>query len=67
MTKINPYLDAADAANKYEALRDRRDAARSRETWCDACRAWVATASMAQHLRSDAHVDACRKADAWKM
>ena len=65
--KLNTALDAADAADRYEALRNRREAARAREQWCDVCKAWVEKKSMVQHLETDSHRDACRKADAWKM
>ena len=67
MSKLNAAFDAADAAERYETIIDRREAARSREDWCDCCREWVEKKSMAQHLTTDNHVAACRKADAWKI
>ena len=66
-SKLNAALHAADAADNYEAIIDRRQAARSRESWCDCCKTWVEKKSMAQHLTTDEHAAAWRKADAWKM
>ena len=66
-SKLSIALDQADAADRYEALAARRDAALTREAWCDCCKAWVAKREMAQHLETPEHAEACRKADAWKM
>ena len=67
MSKLNAALDRADAIARYEALVDRRKAAQSREAWCDCCRVWVEKQSMAQHLTTQVHAAAQRRADAWKM
>ncbi len=66
-SKLSAALDRADAADRYEAIVNRRNAALSRMDWCDPCREWVSRNLMAQHVGSEGHIKACRKADAWKM
>ena len=67
MTNFHTALDAANAADRYEALRGRREMARGRETWCDCCREWVLLRAIEQHLTTDDHASAQLRADAWKM
>ena len=65
--KLSAALDRADAGDKYEAIVSRRDAALARCQWCDACLDWIPRKEMSEHVKTQGHLDACRKADAWKM
>lgn len=55
MDKLNAAMDQADLADRYEAVRDRRDAALSRMDWCSACREWVSRKDLVTHAETAAH------------